>query len=489
MKLAKRILTAGVALALTLSLNIPAFAATITVNNAAAGETYTAYKLFDVTTATVGTGDDATTSYSYTTTNSDLVTTLEDYVVFSESAAGGTWTATGLENDVSSADLAAYLSGLDNLATLLGNGTTATVPTGQTSVTLNVGNNPGYYFVDSTLGSLCILNTAADEATVEEKNSMPIITKNVQEDSTGFYGETATIDGKVDTIYYQLTVNTGTGYSGLGTGVDGDYTITDVLPAGIAYNNGSVALPEGWSEYNADTQEGDYTVNYDAKNNTLTIVLKASKLASLGHNADIMITYNAKASANITVGTTGHTNTVTLVYKNQSMEDEAVVKTYDIANGENDDSITKVDATTNEPLEGVKFILSKGTGEATRYAQFDSYNYLTAWVTSQDEATELVTDANGHINALGLDADTYSLIETETLPGYNLLDEPITVVIAADGSVTYTGADATNATTINIKNQTGSLLPPPAAWAPPFCTLRALPWFWAPASPWWSAAA
>ena len=106
-----------------------------------------------------------------------------------------------------------------------------------------------------------------------------------------------------------------------------------------------------------------------------------------------------------------------------------------------------------------KFILSKGTGEATRYAQFDSYNYLTAWVTSQDEATELVTDANGHINALGLDADTYSLIETETLPGYNLLDEPITVVIAADGSVTYTGADATNATTINIKNQTGSLLP------------------------------
>ena len=48
MKLAKRFLTVGVALALTLGLNIPAFAATITVKNPAAGETYNAYKLFDV---------------------------------------------------------------------------------------------------------------------------------------------------------------------------------------------------------------------------------------------------------------------------------------------------------------------------------------------------------------------------------------------------------------------------------------------------------
>ena len=42
MKLAKRFLTVGVALALTLGLNIPAFAATITVDKAVDGETYTA---------------------------------------------------------------------------------------------------------------------------------------------------------------------------------------------------------------------------------------------------------------------------------------------------------------------------------------------------------------------------------------------------------------------------------------------------------------
>ena len=57
MKLTKRLFTAGVALALTLSLNAPAFAADIKINNAAPGETYTAYKLFDMTSS----GD----NYSY----------------------------------------------------------------------------------------------------------------------------------------------------------------------------------------------------------------------------------------------------------------------------------------------------------------------------------------------------------------------------------------------------------------------------------------
>ena len=259
-------------------------------------------------------------------------------------------------------------------------------------------------------------------------------------------------------------MNTGTGYAGLGNGVDSDYTITDVLPKGIAYNEGSIALPEGWAEYSEETENGDYTVSYDADTHTLTIVLKASKLAELGQNKDIEITYNADAKdvdGNLTVGTE-HENTVTLAYKSQTMTDKAVVKTYDLGTtADGTPTITKVDGSGNTPLAGVKFVLSKTVNGATKYAAFTN-NYLTRWVDSQGQATALVTDSNGNIKAEGLDADTYILTETETLPGYNLLNDTITVVIDENGKETYkltSSKDGALMDTITVVNEAGSQLP------------------------------
>lgn len=465
MKLAKRFLTVGVALALTLGLNIPAFAATITVDNAVDGETYTAYKLFDVTHGVgadgdLGTDDD---TYAYYTSSEALKNALEDAhagLTFKKAEGTGNWYVSG---DVDAATLAEYINTnwddtFKALLTKAGAGTAS-----NKGASIDTGDETGYFFVDSSLGSLCILKTADANVTVEEKNSLPSITKTVKEDSTDEYDETATIDGEVDTIYYKLTVNTGTGYAGLGNGVDSDYTITDVLPEGIAYNEGSIALPEGWTVYSEDTQAGDYTVSYAAQTRTLTIVLKASKLATLGQNVNIEITYNADAQGvegNLAVGTE-HQNKVTLKYKNQTMTDEAVVKTYDLGTSTSGATITKVDGSDKTPLAGVKFVLSKTVNGATKYAAFTN-NYLTDWVYSQDQATELVTDSNGNIKADGLDADTYILTETETLPGYNLLDDTITVVIDKDGNETYkltnnSTEEAKN--TITVVNEAGSQLP------------------------------
>lgn len=480
MKLAKRFLTVGVALALTLGLNIPAFAAEITINNAAVGETYTAYKLFSLSKSGDG------TAYSYyienTGANAGLIALLDTTIGLDlvESADGSRYNvnmmdentfATDDDEGMTAAALAAALN--TNKKSLPASTLTGRCETGSSTVTIQV-PDIGYYFVDSSLGALCGLYTNEDSATINEKNSLPHITKTVKEDSTDEYGETATIDGEVDTIYYKLTVNTGTGYAGLGNGVDSDYTITDELPEGIAYNEGSIALPEGWTEYSEETEKGDYTVSYDAQTRTLTIVLKASKLATLGQNKDIEITYNADArdvEGNLAVGT-GHQNNVTLKYKNQTMTDKAVVKTYDLGTtAEGIPTITKVDGSENPvKLQGVKFVLSKtvpaeSEGKPTTktvYATFDQNNYLTGWVDSQGKAIELVTDSNGNIKAEGLDADTYILTETETLPGYNLLDDTITVVIDKDGNETYkltnnSTEEAKN--TITVVNEAGSQLP------------------------------
>lgn len=469
MKLAKRFLTVGVALALTLGLNIPAFAATITVDKAVDGETYTAYKLFDVThgagaDGNLNTDDD---TYAYYTSSETLKNALEGAnagLTFKKAEGTGNWYVSG---EVDAATLAAYInthwdSTFKGLLTEAGADTAS-----NSTASINIGDQTGYFFVDSSLGSLCILKTADANVTVEEKNSLPSITKTVREDRTGDYGKTATIDGEVDTIYYKLTVNTGTGYANLGTGVDSDYTIIDVLPEGIAYNENTVDI-SGW------TLNKDYTVSYDADTHTLTIVLKASKLATLGKNTNIEITYNADAKdveGNLAVGT-GHKNKVTLTYKKQEMTDEAVVKTYDLGTtAEDTPTITKVDGSeTPVKLQGVKFVLSKtvpaeGEGKPTTktvYATFDQNNYLTGWVDSQGKATELVTDSNGNIKAEGLDADTYILTETETLPGYNLLNDTITVVIDESGNETYkltSSKDGALMDTITVVNEAGSQLP------------------------------
>lgn len=474
MKLAKRFLTVGVALALTLGLNIPAFAAEITINNAAVGETYTAYKLFSLSKS------DNDTAYSYyienTEDNADLIALLDTTIGLDlvESADGSRYNvnmmnestfATDNKKGMTAAALAATLN--NNQKSLPASTLTGRCETGSSTVTIKV-PDIGYYFVDSTLGALCGLYTNEDSATINEKNSLPSITKTVQEDSTGKYDKTATIDGEVDTIYYKLTVNTGTGYENLGTGVDSDYTITDVLPAGIAYNGNTVVI-SGW------TLDTDYTVSYVTDTHTLTIVLKASKLAELGQNKDIEITYNADANGvegNLAVGIE-HQNNVTLKYKSQTMTDEAVVKTYDLGTTANSTpAITKVDGSeTPVKLQGVKFVLSKtvpaeGEGKPTTktvYATFDQNNYLTGWVDSQDQAIALVTDSNGNIKADGLDADTYILTETETLPGYNLLDDTITVVIDKDGNETYKLTNSNSKdeakNTITVVNEAGSQLP------------------------------
>lgn len=437
---------AGAALGLTLAFGTaaPALAASITINGAANGETYNAYKLFDLTKNASG-----GYAYSIASTETDLMELISGAIdsegvslgiSFTASADGSRYTVSGITED----NVAAFAAYLSNNIYALGAADGTGTASGNTVSIDNL--DEGYYFVDTTLGSLCIINSSG-ETDINEKNTVPSVTKGVKEDSTNSFGENATID-VTDTVYYQLTVNTGTNSNGTGTGIDGNYVIVDQLPEGITYNEGSVAI-EGWL---SDT---DYTVSYNSEGNALTItLLSTGKLATLGQNQNVVITYNADPSDTLAVDT-AHTNTVTLTYKNQTMTDEAVVKTYDIAEG----GVVKVNQ-DGDALPGVKFVLSKNENGATKYAKVEN-DFLKQWVDSQSDATELTTDESGYIFVNGLDADTYILTETATLDGYNLLNDTITVVIAEDGSVTYKLTSSSDAAgpSINVENHTGQELP------------------------------
>ncbi|MDO5560660.1 MAG: SpaA isopeptide-forming pilin-related protein [Oscillospiraceae bacterium] len=103
----------------------------------------------------------------------------------------------------------------------------------------------------------------------------------------------------------------------------------------------------------------------------------------------------------------------------QTPEDEVIVFTYEL-------DTTKVDGKDTEiKLDGAKFKL-KNADE--NFARVDENGVLTGW---DSIGTELVSNEQGLFMVKGLDDDTYWLVETSAPAGYNLLADPIKVVISA----------------------------------------------------------
>lgn len=464
MKYTKKLLSLVLVLVLALALAVPGMAANITITNSAEGETYNVYKIFDVTLGSdpicgkeVGedhTHDASCYNAAYTISEDDewysvvsSYATAEKGMTLTETTTDGKYNVT-VTGAFSAADFATELSKNISDKTVTESGT------GNGGALEIAVDDAGYYFVDTTLGSLCSLLTSDQSVQLVEKNSIPTLDKFVQEDRNSFWGEKATADYG-QSVNFKLTVKTGTNTAGNGTGVDGTYEIKDVIPANMTLDNKGdtenpayITMPAGW------TKDTDYTESYDAMTRTLTITLNASKLGT--QNTSIDITYSATLNKSATVNVQ-ETNTATLKYKAQTSQDTASVITYSIGGTSDAATITKVDGETHEALPGVKFVLMKGA----QYATFDENQKLTGWVSDQKDATELVTDSEGHIYAYGLDADTYTLKETYTLPGYNLLDDTINVVIDEDGTVTYdyTNEDDVADNEITIVNNAGTVLP------------------------------
>lgn len=444
MKKMKKIAALLLAMVMIFAMGMTAAAAEITVDNAVEGETYNLYKLFDVSVAENATAD---SGYSYYLTKADYdvygATLKAAGVTFTESADGSRYTV-----NVEDFDAAALAENLkDNVESLK---KVASEEAEGTTVEFT-DLDEGYYFLDSSLGSLCSLNTSGDGKVIVEKNSFPSIKKEVQEDSDSTWGEEATAD-ITQIVNFRLTVNTGTnpaeGVPEGETGVDEDYVITDTLPPGMTFKeitgiNGIAA------EKVTDSYENDI----------LTITLDGEAVEALGQDADIVIEYTASVESDAVIGGAGNKNTVTLRYKKQESSDEATVKTYEI--GADDISgkgtITKVDATNGDAaLAGVGFTLTNAEG---KFAKVDG-TVFNGWA---DDKVEILTDAEGEIHVKGLDAGEYTLTETSPKDGYNALDYTVSVTIAEDGAVTYLASNAASGTapsgSIEIANSMGTILP------------------------------
>ena len=128
----------------------------------------------------------------------------------------------------------------------------------------------GYYLVDSTAGALCNLTTTHAVTTIKEKNAVPTVKKEVQEDSNLKYGENNTAD-YFQVVNFKTSINVETGAE--------NYVLVDVMSDGLSLKTDSFVLthangtivPSG--KYTISTSGDKLNVNYNNVATTATFVI------------------------------------------------------------------------------------------------------------------------------------------------------------------------------------------------------------------------
>lgn len=430
----RKLFTVLLALAMTLALAVPAFAAdtgSITITNPQGGHTYTAYKIFDVTYS----GD----HYSYTISKNDAAfSTVEAYA--NVSTNGLTLTAVAntnkynvsFDNNFSAASFAQYLK---TKAGSLGTGTAFT----QVGDTVKAsGLALGYYFVSGTSGTVCELATAKN-IEIRDKNEVPEIKKDVNDgDRTVEIGQvlTYTITGKVPSTkgYTEYT-----------------YEVTDTMSEGLTFNKDVKVTIGGTTVTDATitNNENGFVASINMMNYQKQI------------DAPVVITYTATVNDKA-IQRNEETNTATLKYSNNPADKNSFEKSsVEVEVFSFNIVINKYAAgSESTKLRGAKFVLKNAEG---KYYKYDATTKAVTWVDDKSAATEVITDDNGAARFDGLQAGTYYLEETAAPAGYNQLIKDITIVLKEDGSATIDDAastpEADRSLTAGVANSTGTMLP------------------------------
>ena len=455
MKHAKKFASLLLALVMAFALATTAFAegetGSITINDAVVGQTYTIYQILDLESYNT-----TSNAYSYKAT-----TAWNTFI--NSGAIKGTYVEVDGQGYVTwktGADAAAFAKAAqkyakDNSIANQGSVTAATTTVSFTGLDL------GYYLVDTTLGTLCALDTTNPNVVMEEKNEVPTNVKTVEEDSTGNYGEKNDADiGQ--TVNFKSTITAQAGAE--------NYVFHDVMSAGLTYTGVSSITLNGTT-----VDASNYTVTAPAADgDTFDVTFTQAFCDTLKANDQIVISYSATVNTNAVVGLPGNPNTSKLSYGDKgdashtpsgtTPPSETVTYTWDL------DVLKYANGDESKVLKDAKFVLLNSTkakvativsGKVTGWADVPSAAE-DGTITWPDN-TILTTGENGMIEIDGLDADTYYLREVEAPAGYNKLAGDVEVVItgATEQMNEETGEmePAYKTVIAKVNNQSGTELP------------------------------
>ena len=450
----------------------------ITVDNAKSGETYTAYKIFDVTYKdTSNPNDNDPDIYSYTIdSSSPWYSTVKAYA--DDTANGLTLTAvsgtsTTYVVSTSSAFSAPKFAEALKAAIPTDAADLATFNTSHNAVSLTNGSADnlelGYWFVTTTTGALCNLTTTEPDATIYDKNI--VVFEKQESDYTVEVGQTVTytLTGKVPSTdgYTKYTYKVeDTMSDGLTFNKDVKIIFSDGSTKTVIY--GTAVTADGETAYVAADNGGTIAPTPDYSTaNKFVVEFDMTKWQKYV-NQDITIVYTATVDSDA-IQHDEENNTATLTYSNNpndvndtdsKTEKEhlysfnLVIDKYAANPSDANDTSSKLanaefvlykrgEGVTTAPASGDYDTVEEGgvtTYYPLTYYKQDATTKAVTWVANKADATKVTTDVNGAGEFDGLKAGSYYLLETKAPDGYNLLKDPIPVVLTATADPDYPGS-------------------------------------------------
>lgn len=407
----------------------------ITIANTEEGRTYTIYQILQLESF-----DTSRDAYTYKATNDDwysfLTNQASSYVNVDTTTKIVTWKADKEDATLKAFSQAALKYAKEKKMT----GKSKTVEKGATTVEFT-GLNLGYYLVDSSLGALCGLNTTDKDATVNEKNKIPVIKKEVEEDSTGTYGESnnATI-GQV--VNFKTTVTPNVGAE--------NYVLKDEMTKGLTLDKTSIKVSLNGKNVEADTTK--WTLTESAlTDHTFEIKFANEWAATWSATDSIVVTYSAVLNKDAVISTDANENDTWLEYGDNHSLEKVTTKTYAFRF-----DLVKVDV-NNNILPGATFRLFDGAGtDANEIGLVKVSEGVYRPAVSGETPVEKITA--GVVRIQGLDLDTYYLEEVDAPHGYNKLTSRVEVKLTENLDAVVT-TDKYTSGGVRVENVTGSFLP------------------------------
>ena len=455
MKHARKLTSLLLALVMVFALAVTAFAqdetvtggtGSITISNAAKGETYTIYKLFDATVSEDGksiayTGEIPESLKTYFTADTN------GYISATEKAKDGENMSEGLKTALKAWTATA----------------TATATAESDGSALNFkGLAFGYYVVTTTQGDMLIsVDSTMPDVTIVDKNSS----------APSDLSKTATATGTDksfsigDTVTYTVRFKT-SNYYGAGTGAKKilSYTIEDTLPDFLTSVNVTSIIVDNDGDNATTKDQVDVTAQFADKKIVIDWYDEANSKFLHDNGATVTITYTAVVTEKAHIDGNGNTNKVTVTWTTEGdeppvpgkLEKEETIYTYAIA-------LKKVD-NKGKALPGAVFefpFYVKSTADATDGA------YIYAGTNPGEDLTnQITTPENGVIVVKGVKSGSYEITEVTAPAGYNKLTAPVTVkavqtgsssthttvYLDENGNITNTETDKTTKVNVDIDN-------------------------------------
>lgn len=438
----------------------PTTKGTITITNAKEGETYKLYKILSLESYSYTGNDKDNGNYAYTLTGDTkwdnfIETKATDYFEFDKTNTYLTWKGSTDETRVKEfAQLALkYARTKSNNVQPL-----KEVERTKSSTVKFDDLDLGYYLVDSSVGSLCVLNTTNPDLTIAEKNGVPSVEKGVSNTQKGTYG-TSNNASIGDTVYFKTTITAQPGAQ--------NYVLHDKMTEGLTFDENSVNVSLHKKATNADETLGTDTYNVSTTNLedtdpkcTFHINFTQALCDRLGADDTIIVTYSATLNNKAVIGKNENTNTnkTLLSYGDSQKTTEVTTNTKTFEMNVFKYTENKTDKTKKDGLADAVFTLKKdGETNTINFVKekTDETNGDVYRVAKTGDAN-ITTNKSGKFTIKGLSAGTYKLEETKQPAGYNKLKNPVTVVIDNDGNVKV---DDANADPVEVENKTGTVLP------------------------------